>query len=117
MPRPVGRPKGKSFPIDYDTPRFYRALSKSKEAAQRFGWKPCTATAEELKAAFTGKCHNPLCGVSESELKRKLSMDHDHVTGAFRGWLCDSCNMALGSAKDNPVRLAGLVRYLTEITN
>lgn len=27
---------------------------------------------------------------------KKLYYDHDHSTGVFRGWLCNSCNMRLG---------------------
>lgn len=27
---------------------------------------------------------------------RNLRYDHDHVTGQFRGWLCNWCNLALG---------------------
>ncbi|HUF72191.1 MAG TPA: endonuclease domain-containing protein [Gammaproteobacteria bacterium] len=28
-----------------------------------------------------------------------LNLDHCHITGAFRGWICDSCNRKLGSKK------------------
>lgn len=38
--------------------------------------------------------------------------DHDHKTGEFRGWLCPSCNSALGWAKDNPEILELLAFYL-----
>lgn len=39
-------------------------------------------------------------------------LDHCHATGRVRGLLCPGCNMALGSVKDDPRRLARLQRYL-----
>ena len=35
-----------------------------------------------------GKCE--LCGYGGS--KKQLHMDHDHLTGQFRAWLCSNCN-------------------------
>jgi hypothetical protein len=37
-----------------------------------------------------------LCG----ERPRRIVFDHCHATGAFRGWLCDRCNLTLGQAKE-----------------
>ncbi len=34
-------------------------------------------------------CNKPISG-------RKIQFDHDHKTGAFRGWLCPYCNTGLG---------------------
>lgn len=42
----------------------------------------------------------------------KICFDHNHTTGAFRGWLCHNCNTALGHAKDNPELLQRLAKYL-----
>jgi hypothetical protein len=39
-------------------------------------------------------------------------LDHCHLTGAFRGWLCRQCNIALGMAKDQPALLRALAAYL-----
>ena len=39
-------------------------------------------------------------------------VDHDHQTGEVRGILCFNCNQALGNARDNPIVLRGLARYL-----
>lgn len=33
--------------------------------------------------------------------RKALALDHDHVTGKFRGWLCGACNPAIGSLGDN----------------
>lgn len=55
--------------------------------------------------------HCQLCiGVNKSG--RALALDHDHETGAFRGWLCDTCNRMLGFAKDNPALLEAAAIYL-----
>jgi hypothetical protein len=51
-----------------------------------------------------------VCGAAPSG--RTLHWDHDHKSGAFRGWLCHHCNGVLGWAKDSPVTLRALAAYL-----
>ncbi len=42
----------------------------------------------------------------------KICFDHCHVTGTFRGWLCDMCNSALGFVNDDPMLLRRMARYI-----
>ena len=42
-------------------------------------------------------------------LHHHLVYDHDHVTRAFRGWICVACNVGLGNLGDDE---AGLLRGL-----
>jgi len=42
----------------------------------------------------------------------KISFDHCHQRGIFRGWLCNGCNSILGHAHDDPQRLRMLIAYL-----
>ena len=44
-----------------------------------------------------------------------ICLDHCHVENKFRGWLCNSCNSALGYARDNPDILRKLAEYLEQI--
>lgn len=44
----------------------------------------------------------------------RLVVDHCHTTGEIRGFLCQPCNMALGSARDNPKILRQLANYLED---
>jgi hypothetical protein len=55
-----------------------------------------------------------ICGFeAEWGLKgRGLARDHDHKTGAFRGYLCLSCNVGLGHFKDDPELLKKAIAYL-----
>jgi len=46
------------------------------------------------------------------QLEEEIVYDHDHNSTAFRGWLCKSCNLALGYAKDDPILLEKLAVYL-----
>lgn len=39
--------------------------------------------------------------------------DHCHDSGKFRGWICTSCNSALGLVKDNVQLLQSMAAYLT----
>ena len=41
-----------------------------------------------------------------------ITFDHCHRSGNFRGWLCRSCNTALGQVKDSAELLRKLADYL-----
>ncbi len=53
-----------------------------------------------------------VCGAFEKDFKYGLCFDHDHITGAFRGWICGRCNIALGMVKDKIEILSLLIEYL-----
>ena len=64
----------------------------------------------------------PICLRTESELvsegqktKSPFRLDHNHGTGQFRGFLCDSCNTGLGKFKDDPDLLERAISYLRGI--
>lgn len=54
-------------------------------------------------------CH--ICEGTNGEW-RGLCLDHDHASGAVRGWLCDSCNRAVGGFRDDPHLLFAAALYL-----
>jgi hypothetical protein len=41
-------------------------------------------------------------------------MDHDHGTGAFRGWLCTPCNAGIGLLGDNAEGVRRALQYLSK---
>lgn len=41
-----------------------------------------------------------------------LRFDHDHQTGAFRGWLCNQCNTGIGGIGDTVEALERAIAYL-----
>ena len=88
--------------------RFIRALSRSHFAAKYGNYQKCSATSDELAMVFTGYCK--ACGVKEGN--RKLCIDHCHITGFFRGWLCQTCNRILGLSGDSEQRLLALAAFL-----
>jgi hypothetical protein len=53
-----------------------------------------------------------ICDVHQSNLKKPLFVDHDHVTGKVRGLLCSACNSLLGYAHDNISILESAIKYL-----
>lgn len=56
---------------------------------------------------------NGTCAIcDQSPDKGRLVVDHSHVTGEVRGLLCNSCNLALGLARDNPELLRKMAAYL-----
>ena len=41
----------------------------------------------------------------------RFHLDHNHVTGAFRGWTCSGCNTGHG-LPDNPRKLAARLKFI-----
>lgn len=52
-----------------------------------------------------------ICG-DTLEVGSNIHIDHCHSTNIVRGLLCSSCNLGLGSFKDNPLRLQRGAQYL-----
>ena len=49
-----------------------------------------------------------------NSFRNKLQLDHNHLTGEFRGWICDNCNVSLSRAGDSLNGVRKLEKYLTE---
>ena len=64
----------------------------------------------------------PCCDKIEKELREYgrwqnmsvWTLDHDHKTKTFRGWICNSCNNALGRFEDNTETLDRVIKYLNK---
>lgn len=50
------------------------------------------------------------CGSSPG--KRALNLDHCHITGDFRGWLCNRCNRGIGLLGDDLRSILRAAAYL-----
>lgn len=71
-------------------------------------------TVEDYKIMFNdqnGCC--AICKRHQSELKRKLHVDHCHITNKVRGLLCQRCNTVLGHADDSLGILNNAIKYLS----
>ena len=56
-----------------------------------------------------------ICGVLESDIpekRKRLHIDHDHVTKRVRGLLCRACNQMLGACRDKKEVLLLGYKYL-----
>jgi hypothetical protein len=62
--------------------------------------------------------HGAQCGICKkqenSQYRRRLSWDHNHKTGEFRGFLCSKCNQGIGLLGDSPKILASAIDYLKQ---
>jgi len=105
--------------------RKYRSLNKEKlNKRQRDNLTPekrkvfkvkskYGITIEEYNKMFNtqkGCCF--ICKIHQTNLKKKLFIDHNHETGKVRGLLCGHCNSAIGFAKENIDILNNIINYL-----
>lgn len=74
-----------------------------RDVLQKYGVTP--EQYDAMVEASDGRC--PGCG-----REVRLVVDHDHSTGKVRELICRDCNLALGHADDDPVRLRALADYL-----
>ena len=95
--------------------------SSCKECSKKHG-----NIAKELKKIIPPPPDDHICFICErtsDQIKNDLryrnrknipvwSLDHDHVTGKFRGYICNKCNMALGNFNDDLKRIERALIYL-----
>ena len=71
---------------------------------------------EQYRAAYFGQ--DGMCAVCRQPERTArntlLAVDHDHVTGRFRGLLCSHCNRAIGLLQDDPKVIDAAARYIEE---
>lgn len=66
-------------------------------------------TDDTYETMLTGQ--NNQCAICHRTFTGTPCIDHDHLTGAIRGLLCQVCNSGLGFFKDDPVVLANAIEY------
>ena len=67
---------------------------------------------DEILAAQNGRC--AICCRPAPERLGAMHLDHDHRTGAIRGFLCVDCNHGLGKLRDSPDLLLRALVYLRQ---
>ena len=116
----MNRLKREKYAADADYREKVKAMAKGwakqspeKKRAGRLR-KDYGLTAEEYEARLLrqgGGC--AICGTKATgKAERKLSVDHDHKSGALRGLLCHQCNFGLGQFRDDTVLLSKAISYL-----
>lgn len=69
-------------------------------------------TVDQYEKMF--KDQNGLCAIcfGTSVVKRRLCVDHNHITGKVRGLLCDRCNFGLGHFNESEKLLLKAIDYI-----
>ena len=91
--------------------REYRKGEKYQES-QRLRMAKFKAKEEALLLSIAGRPRPECCELCGQ--KTKTAFDHDHATGAFRGWLCWRCNRSLGQVHDDVGLLLKMADYVTK---
>ncbi len=80
--------------------RSEHAKIMNRERAMKYLYGLNAVEYNRLFAIQSGRC--AICGKHQSELKRRLDVDHDHETGKVRGLLCNYCNKIIEKHINNP---------------
>jgi len=117
--------KHKAYHANLEEKRAYQRLWYSKNRKKRIAARTKYVKENVLKVLAQARRYRKLpkparptpdncecCGVHRKLVVRNLALDHDHDTGAFRGWLCGRCNTGIGSLGDNLAGVLKAVAYL-----
>lgn len=85
-----------------------QSCSNLQRSFRRLGMTKEQYTALHLQQQ--GRCQ--ICQKHESQLERRLAIDHCHSTGQIRGLLCMPCNTAIGKLGDDPALVRRAAAYL-----
>ena len=107
-------------PLDEFEPnrKFHDSNNPDGRIIRRPSCRKCRSKKKPIRSAEKKNWTRPKtfeCPLCEHEYDGSYArLDHCHVTGEIRGWLCDNCNTGLGKFKDDPVIVKRALRYLTE---
>ena len=100
----------------YDPAEYQRNKAKYRERSLRWQKKnPEKQRAAMLRSRYSSEPTRPepdQCECCGRWTEAALCFDHNHITGAFRGWLCSPCNRALGLFGDDIAGLEKALAYL-----
>jgi hypothetical protein len=88
--------------------RRIRALNPDKEKARLLRW---AQRREEKRLREAGRERPDSCEICNLN-EFRIVFDHCHISGKFRGWICDRCNRTLGIVKDSSELLIKMSEYL-----
>jgi hypothetical protein len=100
----------------------YYAANREKMDAYRAGWR--AKNISRVQKGHRKARHKMLgypaptrqvpsvCECCGKPSEKFLDLDHCHISGEFRGWLCNRCNRGLGFFDDSIEGLMNAVRYL-----
>lgn len=83
-------------------------VSRALGMKRRYGIN--IAQYEQMVIAQNNKC--AICEIHQNDLKKRLSVDHCHLTKMVRGLLCENCNLGLGKFKENKNIIQKSLDYL-----
>ena len=70
----------------------------------------CGLDPDDIEAHYAA--HSGLCDIcGKPPIDRRLAIDHDHVTGEFRGLICRKCNAGIGFFDDKLDLLRAALTY------
>lgn len=86
-----------------------RGYVRKRHLEKTYGFTP---EQWEVKFDNQGRCCASCGDGRKPGSKRRFHVDHNHTTGAIRGILCHSCNVALGHLKEDKERIRALIDYI-----
>jgi len=95
----------------YRVCRLYKGMSQGEyyRSECRECEKKVSKQLRQAKISASKKPKNCECCGKEYEY---LILDHDHITGNFRGWICRNCNQGIGKLGDNLEGVNKAIKYL-----
>ena len=90
------------------------ATAAARTSNRRAKYKLSAAEFRALWAMQRGRCAICLSPFPvETQTRTTIRVDHDHITGAVRGLLCNACNVGVGMFRDDAARMRRAVDYLS----